>query len=118
MYCTFMALVDARIRAILEISTSQIYRIVGIQTPALTHPHRLTLKLRDPPANLLINLGIVATLQERRLWYHFPAGFEPGTSGSSTMRINHYATRSIYSETFLRSILVVRVTSDTIQENQ
>jgi hypothetical protein len=53
-------------------------------------------KLGDSPANLLINQGVMATLQERRLGYHSRAGFEPGTSGFSTLRINHYAARGIY----------------------
>jgi hypothetical protein len=37
----------------------------------------------------------MATLQERRLGYHSRAGLEPGTSGFSTLRINHYAARGI-----------------------
>jgi hypothetical protein len=52
-------------------------------------------KLGDSPANLLINQGVMATLQERRLGYHSRAGLEPGTSGFSTLRINHYAARGI-----------------------
>jgi hypothetical protein len=51
----------------------------------------LILKLGDSPANLLINHGVMATLQERRLRYHSRAGLEPGTSRFSTLRINHYA---------------------------
>jgi hypothetical protein len=35
----------------------------------------------------------MATLQERRLGYHSRAGLEPGTSGFSTLRLNHYAAR-------------------------
>jgi hypothetical protein len=53
------------------------------------------LKLGDSPANLLINQGVMATLQERRLGYHSRAGLEPGTSRFSTLRINHYAARGI-----------------------
>jgi hypothetical protein len=52
-----------------------------------------TNKLGDSPANLSINHGVMATLQERRLGYHAPAGLEPGTSGFSPLRINHYAAR-------------------------
>jgi hypothetical protein len=52
-------------------------------------------KLGDSPANFLINRGVMATLQERRLGYHSRAGFEPGTNGFSTLRINHYAARGI-----------------------
>jgi hypothetical protein len=52
-------------------------------------------KLGDSPANLLINQGVMATLQERRLGYHSRAGLEPGTSGFSTLRINHYAARGM-----------------------
>jgi hypothetical protein len=37
----------------------------------------------------------MATLQERRLGYHSLVGLEPGTSGFSTLRIDHYATRGI-----------------------
>jgi hypothetical protein len=37
----------------------------------------------------------MATLQERHLGYHSRAGLEPGTSGFSTLRINHYAARGI-----------------------
>ena len=48
-------------------------------------------KLGDSPANFLINRGVMATLQERRLGYHSRAGLEPGTSRFSTLRINHYA---------------------------
>ena len=57
-------------------------------------------------ANLSINQGIMATLQERRLGYHFRArrlayhsraGLEPGTSEFSILRINHHATRGIPS---------------------
>jgi hypothetical protein len=51
--------------------------------------------LEDSPANLLINQGVMATLQERRLGYHARADLEPGTSGFSTLRINHYAARGI-----------------------
>jgi hypothetical protein len=50
------------------------------------------LKLGYFPANLLINQGIMATLQERRLGSHSRAGLEPVTSEFSTLRINHYAT--------------------------
>jgi hypothetical protein len=39
----------------------------------------------------------MATLQERRLGYHSRACLEPGTSGFSTLRINHYAARGISS---------------------
>jgi hypothetical protein len=60
-------------------------------------PAPLCQKLGDSPANLLINQGVVATLQERRLGYHSRVGLEPGTSGFSTLRINHYAARAISS---------------------
>ncbi len=52
-------------------------------------------KLGDFPANLLINQGVMATLQERRLGYHSRAGLEPGTSRFSTLRIKHYAARGM-----------------------
>ena len=39
----------------------------------------------------------MATLQERRLGYHSQAGLEPGTSRFSTLRLNHYAARGIFS---------------------
>jgi hypothetical protein len=52
-------------------------------------------KLGDSPAIFLINRGVMATLQERRLGYHSRAGLEPGTNGFSTLRINHYAARGI-----------------------
>jgi hypothetical protein len=42
---------------------------------------------------VLINKGVMATLQERRLGYHSRVGLEPGTSRFSTLRINHYAAR-------------------------
>jgi hypothetical protein len=58
-------------------------------------PKKTKIKLGDSPANLLINQGVMATLQERRLGYHSRAGLEPGTSGFSTLRINHYAARGI-----------------------
>jgi hypothetical protein len=44
----------------------------------------------------------MATLQERRLRYHSRAGLEPGASGFSTLRINHYATRGIVTDTSVR----------------
>jgi hypothetical protein len=59
-------------------------------------PTHVQIKLGDSPANLLINQGVMATLQERRLGYHSRAGLKPGTSGFSTLRINHYAARGIY----------------------
>jgi hypothetical protein len=43
-----------------------------------------------PQPSFLINQGVMATLQERRLGYHSQAGLEPGTSRFSTLRINHY----------------------------
>jgi hypothetical protein len=54
------------------------------------------LNLGISPANLLINQGVMATLQERRLGYHSRAGLEPGTSRFPTLRINHYAARGIW----------------------
>jgi hypothetical protein len=46
-----------------------------------------------PSQFVLINRGVMATLQERRLGHHSRAGLEPGTSRFSTLRINHYAAR-------------------------
>jgi hypothetical protein len=66
--------------------------------PAKTNelpPHDVRYKLGDSPANLLINRGVMTTLQERRLGYHSRAGLEPGTSRFSTLRINYYAARGI-----------------------
>jgi hypothetical protein len=39
----------------------------------------------------------MATLQERRLGYHSLAGLEPGTSRFSTLHLNHYAARGMYT---------------------
>jgi hypothetical protein len=50
-------------------------------------------KFGESPANSLINQGVMATLQERRLGYHSRAILEPKTSGFLIPRINHYATR-------------------------
>jgi hypothetical protein len=52
-------------------------------------------KLGDSPANSLINQGVMATLQERRLGYNSQAGLEPGNSRFSTLRLNYYAARGI-----------------------
>jgi hypothetical protein len=52
-------------------------------------------KLGNAQANLLINRGAMATLQEYHLGYHPQAGLEPGTSRYSTLHISHYATRGI-----------------------
>jgi hypothetical protein len=71
--------------------------------PAPSHP----VKLGVSPANVLINQGVMATLQERRLGYLSRAVLEPGTSGFSTPRINRYATRGI-SSGFYRYISPVR----------
>jgi hypothetical protein len=55
--------------------------------------------LGNSPANLLISQGVMATLQERRLGYHSRAGLEPGISGVSSLRINHYAARGMLYRT-------------------
>ncbi len=50
------------------------------------------------PQPILINQGVMATLQERRLGYHSRAGLEPGTSSLRffTLLINHYAAWGMY----------------------
>jgi hypothetical protein len=51
--------------------------------------------LRDSLANLLINRGVMATLQELHLGYHSQAGLEPETSRFLALSINHFATPGI-----------------------
>jgi hypothetical protein len=50
----------------------------------------------------------MAILQERCLRYLSRAGLEPGTSGFSTLHINHYATRGTKQLSCWRSTTVLR----------
>jgi hypothetical protein len=54
--------------------------VLDLRPVASTAGKDASTKLGDSTAYLLINQAIMATLQERRLGYHFRTGLEPGTS--------------------------------------